>query len=89
LLVVVDLPAFEPSGMDTVAPEMAVPSAVSMTCPLTDNVVGVGVGDGDVVLLFPPPQATAATSNPGIHTRFKMALSTQSQGAPPCSLTTY
>jgi hypothetical protein len=45
--------------MDTVAPAIPAPVVRSVTCPLSENVVGVNE-DGDVGLL--PPQATVATA---------------------------
>jgi hypothetical protein len=72
--VVVDLPAFGPSTMDNVAPEMTVAELpteshanthIPVTLPLSENVEGVvGVGEGPIeVPLLPPQAAEMITAN--------------------------
>ena len=56
--------------MEIVAPEMTVPSVLLVTSPLRENVFAICPGDdGDVVVLFPPPQAMAMNSNKKAHAR--------------------
>ncbi len=80
--VVVDLPAFGPSTMDTVASGTGIRvkpvMTMVMTIPLSENVAGLGTvalgaaGDGDIVVPL-PPQAIAATTNADPHNRFSIA----------------
>ena len=81
LPVVVDLPAFTLSAMVTVAPEMTVALMLSVTVPLNENVVGVGVGDGAVEVLLPPPHAEMETPRTRVaRTRFIGHLASESSG---------
>jgi hypothetical protein len=64
--VVVDVPAFGPSTIDTVAPVTSAEVFVPVTLPLSENVVaGLGDGEGDVevplLLVHAHVQANAAS----------------------------
>ena len=66
---VVDFPAFTPSEMAMVAPEIPLPVVLSVTVPLSEKVAAVGVGVGvgvvgvfDVGLLSPPHETPTSTT---------------------------
>ena len=62
-----DFPAFGPSATATLAPEIPVDVALSVTCPLSVKAVGAGAGVGVVGVVAeepvePPLHALAVTS---------------------------
>jgi hypothetical protein len=63
--------------METVAPGIPVDVVLSVTCPLSVNVVVVGGGvvlvEGEVGVLFPPPQAVVTASKTDAHTRLSIS----------------
>jgi len=75
LTVSVEFPLFVIVSVDVaVFPTRTSPKTRFPLNPIIRVGVVVGVGDGDVVALFPLPQATAASSNVDAQARFSIAL---------------
>jgi hypothetical protein len=72
-VVVVDLPAFTPSATVAVAPEMPLPVVPSVTIPLRDNIVAVGVGVDSVGLGVGPVREVPPHAEPQTITASKAA----------------
>jgi hypothetical protein len=72
--VVVDLPEFGPSTMDTVAPATGTEVSLLLTFPLSESVVvGLGAADGNVVALpvsRPQAHVQATVTNTTTKARF-------------------